>query len=370
MRFLIKNIKNKTLKKMKCFKIKTILCIIIFMCLFQLNTGIPILCSRLCSCDLDQKVLTITCINETYIDYSTLNSSSLAQIIGLSVEKVIARNRYSNLYGYLDTLCTLTNNKKILEIINIIDISFNSIDDHISNTLSCFKTLSALFYASNSLRTIDENVFSFDNKIKILDFSSNSISFLPKNLFANRLPYLEYLDLSYNKIKHLDAWYFYLPSLQYVNLTSNSINEFFNSFNWDVSIDSTNSSFSIFLNDNLINKLGDEFIATYGLCNETKLLSFLRSNINYQLNGNMIECSCNDSFNLLSFIQRLSLDSSNFYKNSSLYSVKCSQMSEYYGKSILDFQSVSLCSNYSNRFTSKNCPVLKTLDSNSKFYKM
>ena len=163
-------------------------------------------------------------VQETFIDYSTLNSSSLAQIIGLSVEKVIARNRNSNLYGYLDTLCSLTNNKKILEIINIIDISFNSIDDHISNTLSCFKTLSALYYASNSLRTIDENAFRFDNEIKTLDFSSNSISFVPKNLFANRLPFLENLDLSYNHLKVIQPMTFInLVNLEEMNLESNDL---------------------------------------------------------------------------------------------------------------------------------------------------
>jgi Leucine-rich repeat (LRR) protein len=132
-------------------------------------------------------------------------------------------------------MCSLTNNKKFLEILNEIDVSFNFIDDHIGSTLSCFKNLSALYCASNSITTIDENAFNFDNKIKILDFSTNSISTIPKSLFADRLPYLEYLDLSNNLIKQLDTWYFYLPAIQSLNLANNNIDEFINSYNWDVS---------------------------------------------------------------------------------------------------------------------------------------
>jgi hypothetical protein len=95
------------------------------------------------------------------------------------------------------------------------------------------------------------------------------------------------------------------------------------------------------------------------LCNETKLLSFLSLNIIFDLSGNFIQCDCTDSYNLLNFIQSLSLYSSDSYKNSSFYSIKCDNFNEYYGKSILNFENSSYCSNFSNKFSSKNCPIVK-----------
>lgn len=345
---------------------------ILFPCHNQQSLSFP--CTTACKCELAQNDAYVTCSNIGFIDYSQFNQS-LNLLLGLSVKRVYAKLINSVLNDFLDKLCTLTNNENILKIIYSLDVYNSQINDYISTSLKCLTALDSFYFSSNSLKRIDENAFNFENRINTIDLSSNKLTTLPTYLFASRLPFLTSLNLRDNLIKELDTWYLYLPKIQYINLANNMISKFTNILKWDIYANNSatnKSNFLVYLNENNVTRVGDEFLRTYGLCNETKFLDFLKLNIYYEFDGNKIGCSCNESYNLLRFINDLTPNYLDVIKANSLNGLLCNGVNElnlYDGESVLRFENSTKCESNSISIDSNNCPLYTITNQNfqSKF---
>ena len=129
-----------------------------------------------------------------------------------------------------------------------IDFSFNNIENIPESFFSGLENLQELILTSNKIRTIgkylfyqtnklrklifrqnileeiDEKCFQKTNQIEEIDLSGNNLISRDIDCFkANKLPKLERLDLSHNKIDNINMEFFFISKLHRLDLSHNSI---------------------------------------------------------------------------------------------------------------------------------------------------
>jgi Leucine-rich repeat (LRR) protein len=204
---------------------KRSLLLILTMSLLAVTRSVTISdCPSTCTCMQNLQTLTLTC-NASTSSITLPNAATTSSL--LSVTKILLRGSAmnampSNLCGYQYYL-------------NYLDLSSNSISTYLnSSNFMCLGALRFLNLSNNDIASLDPATFDYQTLLATLDLSYNQISSLPTNLFASsnlssyKLRNLKYLYLQNNQIVLLDPWYFYLPSIVYINMASNQITNFTN----------------------------------------------------------------------------------------------------------------------------------------------
>lgn len=184
-------------------------------------------CPQSYTCDITQGIFTIKCVSCT----TQLGSSILALPVKSNTPElnltlsIIAKN---NLLQRLPTnLCLYASQLRIL------DLSTNAISDPLTPSyFNCLVNVETLNISNNFIHTIEANAFDALINLRTLDLSFNEIVSLPNYLFVLKLPALQSLQLQNNLLTEIDVWFFYLNSINYINLSNNKITGFKSRIGW------------------------------------------------------------------------------------------------------------------------------------------
>ncbi len=301
-------------------------------------------CPQYCTCDLSANILTIKCTqynSQFALPYAALNVSTATSII-------TTNNFLTNIPS---DVCQF-------QLLRILDISVNSISNLTSISLNCLSANLETFKGShNKIINVDVNTFSSLKLLKVIDLSFNLISFLPVNLFSgSKLPNLKYLFLNNNNLYSIDVWFFYLSSLDTLDLSHNQINKFINQINYSpfnqTGLGVANASL-IDLRYNNLTSFDDSILSAYFICQNYQLAYFLVLMSAVRIDQNPLSCSCS-SYNLLTDVAQL--NQSLLLTRSNLFKALCTAPSQYQGLSIFNFTAASTCTSY----PLNNCQVTTT----------
>ena len=182
--------------------------------------------------------------------------------------------------------------------------------------------------------------------LKTLDLSFNRIRTLPPTLFVLKLPAMQTLYLQNNLLTEIDVWFFYLQSINLINLSNNQIASFKSRISWTPRNTSTltnllRSQSSIDMTNNNMTKFDDTILKEYKLCRSDDLSYFLKLMYTVKLTGNQFACTC-DSYNLLMFYQTL-IGESAITTGSAVFQTACSTPAQYAAQSIFTFRNSDEC---------------------------
>lgn len=321
---------------------------------WQLN-AIPLFppaCPQQCSCNYTTaNELEIACGALTNIVLPESTNSPLQSTVSIIIKNTNLQTYPTNLCSYSLTLQSL-------------DLSSNSINVGVpSSLLSCLTNLKYLFLYNNKIPSLDADAFRLNKNLNTIDLSYNLITSLPTNLFTYNMSKLLTLKINNNLLTTLDAWYFYLPNINSLDLSFNQISSFTNQIEFSLY---KQASFPIIpkwtvfnLQSNQIQTFDDSLLKLYGVCDSTSLKYLLRFLYPLNLANNNLICNCVNSYNLLKFssilISQNSLDLSQ-----TLFKAKCQSPAQYSGQSMINFDNPATntagCS-AGVSFSSSNCPI-------------
>ena len=314
-------------------------------------------CPNLCTCTYfqngNQNILAITCSgpqnNLNFVLPDTTTQPQLSSITGLVIKN-------SNLNKFPSNLCTYSRTLLIL------DLSVNQISEDItSNTFNCLTNLQFLNVSSNLVVNIQSNSFDFLTNLVLLDMSYNQITFIPPSLFYQKLASLTTLRLQYNSLTVLDIWFVFLKSINYLDMTHNKITKFVNTIGFSTSSNPYEQIMNAMIVDfryNLITNFDDSVLVLYSVCNINAFAYFLRLLQRIRIDSNPLDCSCS-SYNMLSFYQTY-ISSTQYITliSNNIFLPVCASPSNYAGKSIYQFTSISTCP--SSLSFNNICPITTT----------
>lgn len=227
------------------------------------------------------------------------------------------------------------------------DLSSNSITASLTASyLSCLVQIETLYLQNNQISNIAENAFDTHTNLKTLDLSNNRLVFLPAKLFVLKTPQLQTLKLQNNLLTEIDVWFFYLQSINYIDLSRNQISKFSNKIGWSPRNTSTlthllNSRSTIDMSFNKFTRLDDDLLIEYNLCSSSDLSYFLKLIYTVMLSNNNFVCSC-DSYNLLMFYQTLKIENA-ITPSENLFKTYCSSPVNYQSASVFSFVDPNSC---------------------------
>ncbi len=195
-----------------------------------ISDGVPFTkrCPNDYSCDIAENLIfTIRCVEPCTIETGS-RILTLPDPTGTpelsSIQSIIVKGRLRNLPT---NLCLYR------RTIRILYLSANAIQDSLSSEyFSCLEQIETIILSHNHIKTINPNTFDALKKLKTLDLSFNLISSLPPKLFVLQLPSLQTLYLNSNTLTEIDVWFFYLESINWIDLSNNSISKFSNLIGW------------------------------------------------------------------------------------------------------------------------------------------
>jgi Leucine-rich repeat (LRR) protein len=185
-------------------------------------------CPQSYTCDITQGIFTIKCA-------APCSTQTGANILALPIKSQVPDLSFTlSIIGKGNLLQRLPTNLCLYgSQLRILDLSSNAISETLTPTyFSCLVQIETLILANNFIDTINPNTFDGLDNLKSLDLSFNIISSLPAKLFVLKLPALQSLKLQNNKLTEIDVWFFYLKSINYINLSYNKIAQFRNSIGW------------------------------------------------------------------------------------------------------------------------------------------
>lgn len=173
-----------------------------------------------CSCTYpDSSKLQITCSNGASNIITVPDPNVYTQL--KSITSIVIQN--ATLIDYPQNLCLYSST------LTSLDLSTNKISAQLPQSLlSCLTNLQYFFIYNNLITSIEANAFSSNVNLLAVDLSRNRLTSIPSTLFPSTLTKLNYIDLHINNITSLDAWFFSLPSLNKLYLSSNNIRSFTN----------------------------------------------------------------------------------------------------------------------------------------------
>lgn len=254
-------------------------------------------CPSSCTCATLSRNLTIKC------------SSSASQPITLpspftspslfSVSYLIASN------SFLTIIPTSSNNFCQYRLLYL-DMSTNLISMISATTFTCQGFLTTLLLSNNQISYIAPNSFDSLTNLVTLDLSYNKISYLPTYLFVNTTNNLQYLYLQNNQLTSLDPWFFYMKQIRYISLAANQITMLTNNVNFSagpngVQVPAFAWAVLIDLTHNQITRFDDSVLQMYSVCSQLAYTFFIQFLYNMTLTDNPLQCSCGDSFNMISW---------------------------------------------------------------------
>ena len=326
--------------------------------LFSHLNGAPLTgsgCPNYCSCDLTSNVLTISCTQGQSIQNFNLPDPSLNnQLYG--VYKIVASNSFiqnfpSNICQYRQTLTFL-------------DLSLNQISGTLSSSLiQCLVNLQNLTLTGNLISALTQDAFDNTTSLVSIDLSNNKITQIPTLLFYKKGDKIKNLNLRNNLLTSLDPWYFYLSSIQTIDLSFNQISTFTNNLNWNLFGQSflTQGRATIYmdLRYNNLKSFDDSILLLYDLCAQINIVFYMQLLYNLQLEQNQFNCSCQNSYNLLSFVQQ-SIASQQLDPSQTIFNAKCAFPDQYKGRSIFTFTSIQTDSSCfgATPLSNLNCPLI------------
>ena len=281
------------------------------------NSEFEFNCLKSCTCDFKNSTLSISCNEMKYTTNST-TSFKLGE-----VETFIVRN--SRLQQFID-IYIFPNLKKLvlsgIKYINNDNLKGNHLKDlknfeelTITKTklvnisfsfINRINTLKRLSLTHNQIRHVDTTELITKKNLKSLDLSNNEIETIDNNLFL-KLPSLETVDLSNNKLKSMELWPLYLPEIKIFDLRFNSIEQFQNELNWNLSMNTPELSDDVLINLGFNNFKDFKSIRQYGINNQTDLIEFVTKYLKaFTFNNNPIACDLNNTdplfFNALKYL--------------------------------------------------------------------
>lgn len=112
---------------------------------------------------------------------------------------------------------------------------------------------------------------------------------------------------------------------------------------------------------NRLTSFDDSVLLLYDLCVQINIVFYVQLLYNVQLDQNPFNCSCQNSYNLLTFVQQ-SIANNQLDQTRTIFNAKCASPDKYKGKSIFTFTSTQTdqsCAG-STPFTALNCPLNPT----------
>lgn len=299
-------------------------------------------CPSSYTCDITQGIFTIRC--KAPCSTSVGGQSLVLPIKSQTSElvftlSIIGKNNF--LQALPTNLCTYGIDLRIL------DLSSNAISSALTSSyLGCMTALETVDFSNNFISTIEENAFDSLNSLISLDLSYNGLKTLPSNLFVLKVPNLQSLKLQNNMLTEIDVWFFFLKSINYIDLSRNQITQFVNRIGWTPRSTSTltqllSSQSTIDLSYNRFTKFDDDILNSYRICNSGDLSYFLKLMYTAVLTNNNISCTC-DSYNMLLWYQTL-ITNNAITTVENLFQTKCATPSQYTGKSIFNFVNSDEC---------------------------
>ena len=313
-------------------------------------------CPIYCSCDLTSNVLTITC-TQTSPTFNLPDPSVNTQLYG--VAKIVVKN--AQLQNYPSNIC------QYRQYLTWLDLSLNQITGTLNTAyLSCLTNLQYLNMSNNYLSAIQVDAFDNCTFLNTIDLNVNKITDLPTELFDKKQSQLKYLYLRNNLLTTLDPWYFYLSSIDTIDLSFNYIASLTNNIKWTLYGQSFFSQgravVNIDLSYNKLTKFDDTVLQFYSLCTRQDIVYYLQLLYKLNLNQNPFDCSCQSSYNLLSFVQQ-SISITALDPNNIVFNAACQTPAKYKGLSIFTFANTNtdtLCIGSTPFTAGINCPLVTT----------
>ncbi len=288
-------------------------------------------CPNFCSCDLTSFVLTISCtqgqqISNFYLPDPSVNTQ-LNTVVKIVAKNSLIQNFPSNICQYRQTLNTL-------------DLSLNQISGTLSNSLiNCLVNLQNLTLSGNLISSLSQDAFDNSTALLSIDLSNNKITQIPTLLFNKKPANLQNLNLRNNLLTSIDPWYFYLSSIKTIDLSFNRIATFTNNLNWNLYnqqfLTQGRATIDMDLRYNRLTSFDDSVLKLYDLCTKVNIVFYMQLLYNVQLDQNQFNCSCQNSYNLLTFVQQ-SL-TNELDRSQTIFNAKCSSPDKYKGNSIFTF---------------------------------
>lgn len=295
-------------------------------------------CPQSYTCDITTGILTLRCSQSCSLTPLSIPAASansgLASLLSIIAKNNALRNMPANICQYGSSL-------------RILDLSSNAITDTLTASyLSCLVQIETLYLSKNMISTIDENAFDTHTNLKTLDLSSNKLVFLPAKLFVLKTPALQTLKLQNNLLTEIDVWFFYLQSINFIDLSNNQISKFSNKIGWSPRNTSTlthllNSRSSIDMSSNKFTRLDDDLLLEYKLCSSSDLSYFLKLIYTVMLSNNNFICSC-DSYNLLMLYKTL-ISENAITPSENLFKTYCASPANYQSMSVFSFEDPNNC---------------------------
>ena len=315
-------------------------------------------CPNYCSCDLTSNVLTISCTQGQLIQNFNLPDPSLNnQLYG--VYKIVASNSLIQNFPY--NVC------QYRQTLTYLDLGLNQISGNLSSSLiQCLVNLQNLTITGNLISGLTQDTFDNTTSLVSIDLSNNKITQIPTFLFYKKgSNKLKKLNLRNNLLTSLDPWYFYLSSIETIDLSFNQISTFTNNLNWNLYGQSflTQGRATIYmdLRYNNLKSFDDSILLLYDLCAQINIVFYMQLLYNFQLEQNQFNCSCQNSYNLLSFVQQ-SIANQQLDPSQTIFNAKCAFPDQYKGRSIFTFTSIQTDSSCfgASPFSNLNCPLSST----------
>ena len=218
-----------------------------------------------------------------------------------NVINIVANN--SRIQNFPINICQYRNNLLSL------DLSFNQISGTLfTRFLSCLTNLRTFDISNNLISAIEETAFDSCTFLNTINLNINKITDIPTLLFNKKPANLKYLYFANNLLTTLDPWYFYLSNIDTIDLSFNRISKLTNKINWSLNgqqfLTQGRDVVKLDLRYNNITKFDDSVIQFYNLCTRQDIVFYLQILYQMKLDQNPFDCSCKNSYNLLTFVQQ------------------------------------------------------------------
>lgn len=211
--------------------------------IFALSTTTPFIsaiptsvCPTQCLCDYSiTNEYTISCPTFSNLG-NNIDLPNPAGTMIASTLAIIVKN--ANLVSYPTNLCAYASTLQSLDLsTNQISLNFPA------SYLSCLTNLRYVYLYNNKIPSIDANAFQNNINLLTIDLSRNRLTSIPSTLFPSTLTRLLTINLNNNLLTSLDTWFFYLPSIDTIDLSNNLISGFANTLGFTLANQNSLPSF-------------------------------------------------------------------------------------------------------------------------------